>query len=229
MKKPVVDYRAFRFSRLGEPEFSHLKLLGGWIVYFVLYFVTENLISAEKCHVIHCGLDDLIPFCEYFAIFYILWYVFVFGWLLYYLLYDIPQFKKLQIYIMLTQAIAMAIYILYPNRQDLRPDVFQHNNVFTHIMAFIYAFDTNTGVLPSLHVGYSIAIASTTWKNRSLPAGIKLLNLFFTVMVAISVCFVKQHSVLDVLAAVIMCIVIEIALYCSKIYTKHSMKVKRSS
>ena len=32
MKKPMVDYRQFRLSKLNTPEFSHLKLLGGWIV-----------------------------------------------------------------------------------------------------------------------------------------------------------------------------------------------------
>ncbi len=40
MKKPMVDYRQFRFSKLNSQEFSHLKLLGGWIVYFILYFLT---------------------------------------------------------------------------------------------------------------------------------------------------------------------------------------------
>ena len=53
MKRPVVDYRDFRLSRLNEPRFSHIKLLGGWIVYFALSFLTENLIPAERCHVIH--------------------------------------------------------------------------------------------------------------------------------------------------------------------------------
>ena len=39
-KTPVVDYRRFRLSKLNEPEFSHLKLLGGWIFYFLMYFIT---------------------------------------------------------------------------------------------------------------------------------------------------------------------------------------------
>ena len=74
MKKPVVDYREFRFSRLNEPRFSHVKLLAGWLVYFALYFITENLIPAERCHPVHCFLDDLIPFNEFFAIFYVAWF-----------------------------------------------------------------------------------------------------------------------------------------------------------
>ena len=40
MKKELIDYSGFSLSRLNEPRFSHLKLLGGWIVYFILYFLT---------------------------------------------------------------------------------------------------------------------------------------------------------------------------------------------
>ena len=56
MKKPMVDYREFRLSRLNDPRFSHLKLLLGWVGYFVLYFLTENLIPAEKCTPVHMCL-----------------------------------------------------------------------------------------------------------------------------------------------------------------------------
>ena len=62
MKKPVVDYRTFRLSKINAPQFSHLKLLLGWVGYFILYFLTENLIPAENCTPVHMWLDDLIPF-----------------------------------------------------------------------------------------------------------------------------------------------------------------------
>ena len=54
MKTPVVDYREFRLKKLNEPRFSHLKLLVGWLVYFLFYFLTENLIPASTCHPVHC-------------------------------------------------------------------------------------------------------------------------------------------------------------------------------
>ena len=74
MKKPVVDYRTFRLRRLNEPQFAHLKLLLGWLGYFILYFLTENLIPVENCHPVHMWLDDLIPFCEWFLISVLPWY-----------------------------------------------------------------------------------------------------------------------------------------------------------
>lgn len=213
MKKPVVDYREFRPSRLNEPRFSHLKLLLGWVVYFVFYFLTENFIPVEKCHPMHSFMDDLIPFNEYFAIFYCLWYVLIFGSLLYYLLYDVEQFKKLQIFIIVTQVIAMACYIIYPSRQDLRPDTFLRDNFFTDVMAFIYAFDTSTGVCPSLHVGYSLGVLSVTWKSKRFPKWGKALILLLVIMISLSTMFVKQHSFIDVLMALPLGLIAEIITY----------------
>ncbi|MBQ1936004.1 MAG: phosphatidic acid phosphatase, partial [Clostridia bacterium] len=77
MKTPQVNYREFRLSKLNEPQFSHLKLLSGWLVYFALYFITERLIPVENCFVVHSRLDDLIPFCEWFVIPYVGWYLLI--------------------------------------------------------------------------------------------------------------------------------------------------------
>ena len=214
MKKPVVDYRQFRLSKINEPRFAHLKLFFiSWIGYFTLYFLTENLIPVERCHPMHCFLDDLIPFCEFFAIFYVFWYALVFGYLVYYLLYDIDRFKKLQIFIMVTQIIAMLCYILYPSRQDLRPEVFPRENFLTAVMAFIYSFDTNTGVCPSLHVAYSLAIVSVMLKDTYLKKTTKVLVTVFSILVCLSTAFVKQHSTLDILAAIPVVLLGEILIY----------------
>ena len=227
MKKPVVDYREFRFSRLNEPRFSHLKLLGGWIVYFAMYFITENLIPAERCHPMHCALDDLIPFNEFFVIFYVGWYFLIFGSLLYTLLYKIENFRRLQIYIMVTQAVAMACYVLWPSRQDLRPEVFARDNALTQLMAFIYSFDTSTGVCPSLHVGYSFGVLSVAWKDRDLPGWSKALLLFVVIMICFAVCFVKQHSALDVVAALPLCLLAECVTF-GKCYWRPKLRSRTS-
>lgn len=209
MKKPVVDYRRLRLNNLNTPEFSHLKLLLGWVGYFTLYFLTENLIPAENCHVIHSTLDDMIPFNEFFVIFYVGWYVLIVISLGYFLLYSVQSFRNLQTYIIITQILAMAVYILYPSRQDLRPDVFPRENILTGLMSLIYSFDTNTGVLPSLHVAYSMGIASTWLREKSASPLVKTIITVFSLMVCISVAFVKQHSVLDIFAAIPVCLVAE--------------------
>lgn len=200
---PVVDYRQFRFSKLYEPEFRHLKLLTGWVIYFIFYFITENLIPESRLHLIHCALDDIIPFNEYFFIFYCFWYVLIVVSLLYYALYDIDSFCKLQKFIMITQFIAMVIYFVYPSVQDLRPAVMPRDNFFCHVAELIYWFDTPTGVFPSLHVAYSLGIASVWLKDKKVPDWWKVFVFISCVMISVSVTFVKQHSALDVLSALL--------------------------
>ena len=213
MKKPVVDYREFRFSRLNEPRFSHIKLLGGWIFYFSMYFITENLIPVERCTPIHCALDDLIPFNEYFAVFYVGWYLLVFGYLLYFFLYSIENFKNLSKFILVTQVVAMTIYVLFPSRQDLRPEVFPRENLLTELMAFIYSFDTSTGVCPSLHVAYSMGILSVCLKDKGIAPLWKIILTLIVLGICMAVCFVKQHSALDVAAALPVSLLAEIIVF----------------
>ena len=213
MKRQPYDYSGFSLRRLNEPRFRHLLLLGGWLVYFALYFLTENLIPPERCHVVHCALDDRIPFCEGFLFFYAGWFFFVAGSLAYTLFYDVERFQKLQLFLMVTQAVAMLCYILWPSRQDLRPEVFPRENVLTEIMRFIYFFDTSTGVCPSLHVAYSLGIVSVALKDDRLPKIWKLGAVLFTVGVCCAVCFVKQHSAVDVLAAMPLGLLAEALVY----------------
>ncbi len=202
MRKPVVDYREFRLSRIHEPRFSHLKLLLGWAIYFALYFLTENLIPTENCHVVHMWLDDVIPFNEYFVIPYTFWYLLIVVSLVYFALYDIPKFRGLSVYIMVTQFVAMSVYILYPTRQDLRPESFANDNIFTRVIGFMYVFDTNTGVCPSLHCAYSFGIMSTWLKDKTAHPAWKAFVVFAVIMICLSTMFIKQHSAVDFFAAI---------------------------
>ena len=213
MKKQLVDYSGFSLRKLNDPRFSHLKLLWSWIAYFILYFLTENLIPAERCHPIHCALDDIIPFNEFFVIFYVAWFLFIFGSLAYTLFYDVPRFKKLQVFLMITQGVAMLCYILYPNRQDLRPEVFPRENLLTDVVRFLYSFDTNTGVCPSLHVAYSLGVLSVGLKDEHLSWWIKAAMTMYVLLVCMAVCFVKQHSAVDVFAGFALALLAEIIVY----------------
>ena len=213
MRKPVVDYRKFRLHKMNDPQFSHLWLLLSWVGYFVFYFLTENLIPAENCRLVHCFLDDIIPFCEVFIIPYVFWYALIVISLGWFLLYDVESFKKLQTYIIITQVVAMACYILIPTRQDLRPEVFPRENVFTGIIAALYAFDTSTGVCPSLHVAYSLGIASVWLRQKEASKGWKAFVVIAVILICLSTMFIKQHSAVDVLAAITVGLLAEFLLY----------------
>lgn len=213
MKTPVVDYRKFRLSKINTPEFSHLKLLLGWLVYFALYFLTENLIPAERCTPVHMWLDDLIPFHEGFLIPYVFWYLLIVLSLGWFLLYHVDGFKRLQTYIIITQVCATAIYILFPNRQDLRPEVFPRDNFLTDCVRLLYSVDTNTGVCPSLHVAYSMGIASVWLKEKRASRAWKIFVVVSVILICLSTMFIKQHSAADFFAALPICLLAELLVY----------------
>ena len=224
MRKPVVDYRLLRLSNITSPLYRHLLLLLGWVVYFCLYFLTENPIPAEDCYPVWCKLDDLIPFNEFFVLFYVGWYALIVLSLGYFLLYSVESFKGLQTYIMITQALAMVCYIAFPTRQDLRPAEFPRENILTWIMGIIYQFDTNTGVCPSLHVAYSLGIASAWLKEKSAAWYVKLAVTVFVIGVCLSVAFTKQHSAVDIFAALPVCAVAEVFAF-RKYYKNRRVKL----
>ncbi len=224
MKKPMVDYRQFRLSKLNDPRFSHLKLLLGWVGYFALYFLTENLIPRERCYVVHSPLDDMIPFCEYFVVPYVFWYLLIVVSLLWFALYNTDNFKGLMTFIIVTQVVAMVIYIIFPNRQDLRPTDFPRDNFFSDIVSLLYTFDTSTNVCPSLHVAYSIGIASSWLKEKSACWLWKAFVVIAAVLICLSTAFIKQHSVVDAFVAIPVCILAEVIAYGKSYWKKRLTK-----
>lgn len=226
MKKPVVDYRKFRLSKLRTPEFSHLLLLLGWVGYFALYVLTERLIPRENCVPVHSFLDDLIPFCEIFVIPYVFWYLLIVVTLLYFALYNTDSFRKFQIFIIVTQIVAMAIYIIFPNRQDLRPAEFPRDNFFSDFVGLLYSIDTSTNVCPSLHVGYSLGIASAWLKEKDVHKGWKVFIVVAVLLICMSTVFIKQHSIVDAFVAIPVCLLAEVIAYGKSYWLPKFRRVK---
>ena len=204
--KPVVDYRQFRFHKLNTPEFSHLKYLLFWPVFGILFWTFELLRPVEDCHVMYHPLDDWIPFCELFVIPYMFWFVYLVGMYLYALFYDIDTFRRLMKFTAITYTATLVIYLVYPTCQELRPVVFERDNLLTDFMSGFYRFDSNTNVCPSIHV---IGSAAVCLAGLHAPKLQKLRwKLFFpitAVLICMATVFLKQHSILDVLGAIPVC------------------------
>ena len=225
MAKTKYDYTGFRLSKLRDPRFSHFLLLLGWLGYFLMYFLTENLIAVENCHPVHCRIDDMIPFCEWFVIPYVGWYFLIIFSLLWFAFYNVENFKRLQLFIIVTQIIATVVYIVYPTRQDLRPDTLPSDNLLAGLVGLLYSADTNTGVCPSLHCAYSIGIASMWLKERNASVLLKSFIVIFVVLVCLSTMFIKQHSAVDFFASIPVCIVAEY-ISCKGYYKKRFGKLR---
>lgn len=201
-----ADYRRFRLSRLNTDEFRHLYLLLFWPMYGLVFFYLERVREVHYYHLMHCWLDDMIPFQEVFLIPYIFWFVFLGGMVVYTLFFDVPAFKRMMKFVIITHSVALMIFYLFPNAQVLRPDTFPRNNVLTQFMAAFYQFDTSTNVCPSLHVIGSVASLFAGWDSRKFSSpGWRIAFAIATVLISISTVFLKQHSVLDLMIAIPVC------------------------
>lgn len=203
---PTVDYRQLKTSNLNTDTYRHLKLLLYWPVYGLLFLFVERFYPVEQYTVMHCALDDMIPFCEWFLIPYLFWFVYLVGMHLYTLLYDVHSFKRMMKYIILTYTIAIVTYLIWPTCQELRPTSFDRDNILTQFIAGFYQFDTNTNVCPSIHVIGSLAVMEAGLWCKRLSKPCKAGFVAVAVLICISTVFMKQHSVLDVLAALPICL-----------------------
>ena len=201
----MVDYRKLRPSNITSPEFRHLLLLLYWPIYGLTFLILERGLTLNY-HPVEAALDAKIPFCEYFVPAYYFWFVFLIGIHFYTGFFDVPAFKKLMYFIIITYTITSVIYIIYPTKQELRPAEFSGDNIFIAIINGLYNFDTNTNVCPSLHVIGSFAVLFTSWHcKRFKTFWWQFGFVSATVLICLSTVFLKQHSVIDIWTALAVC------------------------
>lgn len=201
----MPNYREFKLSKLNTPEFSHIKLLLYWPIYGIVFMALERFLNVEY-NPVYCRLDDMVPFCEVFVIPYYFWFAFLIGIQIYGFFYDVKAFKDYMYFTILTYTMTVIVYLIYPTSQNLRPTEFARDNIFTDIVQMLYNFDTNTNVCPSLHVIGSFAVYFAARKSKVFSGlGWRIAFFVATVLISISTVFLKQHSVLDIFWALVLC------------------------
>lgn len=210
----MVNYLKLRPSNLNTPEFRHLWLLLFWPVYGIAFWTLEIGIPRDYYYPVHSPLDDLIPFCEWFMIPYMFWFVFLVGMHIYLLLFDVRAFKRFEWFIILTYGTTVIIYMIFPTCQNLRPTEFARDNFLTRFIEGFYAFDTNTNVCPSLHCVGALAVAFGAWDTPRFQKPVwRVAFMGMALLISASTVFVKQHSILDVFWALALSAAAYMAVY----------------
>ena len=103
-------------------------------------------------------------------------------------------------------SISTVIFLIYPSCQNLRPEVLPRQNPLSKCVEFLYAADTNTNVFPSEHVIGAVAVWAAALHTRGLRSPGKIIVIsILMLLICFSTVFLKQHSILDVVAAVPIC------------------------
>lgn len=171
-------------------------------VYLTMFFIIEHLIT-DNYWATQTAIDDYIPFCEWFIFPYDAWAFLLVAIGLYLIVKDGEGFRRYMWTIMITFTTATVFCALVPNGQDLRPAVMEHHNIAAWLLQNTYALDTNTNVFPSVHVLGVIAAVSSVWETPGLrKTGWCWAATVYGLVIIASTLLVKQHALLDVLAAI---------------------------
>ena len=207
-------------------KYKHAWILSYFIIYMVWFVYLENRTSVSYFP-IHIGLDDMIPFCEYFIIPYLLWFAYVAIPIVYFFFVNKNDYYKCCAFLFIGMTICLIIYTFFPNQQNLRPIVFERQNIFKDIVRGIYNTDTSTNVCPSNHVLNSLGVFISIVESESLRKNkiVCISSAILTVLICLSTVFLKQHSVSDGLCAFGLAIVLYAFIYKAD-YTKFLMHIE---
>ena len=170
--------------------------IGFMALYTIFYLSVFHYLEANvplRSILVHCRLDDLIPFCKYAVIPYFAWFVWI-PFTLFYLL---------------------ACYAVLPTALDLRPYWVTGSDVFARVVRFLYRTDTATNVCPSIHVFNSVTLLLAYYRSRIFEAPrrrwMRPAAAVLCVSIVCSTVLLKQHSCIDVALGALLALALDSA------------------
>ncbi len=166
-------------------------------------FLEKNVLHYS---IIHIRLDDYIPFNEYFIIPYFLWFAYVAIAIMFFFFTNKEDYYKLCAFLFIGMTISLIICTIWPNGHNLRPTEFARENIFTDMVRGLWATDTPTNIFPSIHVYNSIGVHLAVMNSEALKKKrvVRIISFALMASICLSTVFLKQHSALDGIGAIVM-------------------------
>lgn len=170
--------------------------------YLAVFFAIERYVTGPYWFT-QLPVDTQIPFCPYFIFFYMSWSPLLAVLGIYLLLKDAEGFRRYIWMLAISFFSATVFCVLVPNAQGLRPVELSAQDIFTWAVQLTYSLDTCTNVFPSVHVLGVVAAVFSVWKTPGLRhGGWRWGTAAYGLVIIASTLLVKQHALLDVLAAI---------------------------
>lgn len=183
-------------------KYKHGLVIVVYCIFYLALFAYLEQRDVRAYHVVHTVFDDVIPFCEFFVVPYLLWFPYMIGAVVYFIFFNKNKHEYYQLVfnMMMGMTVFLIVSYVYPNVQHLRPTEFPRDNIFTDMVRMLYQTDTPTNILPSIHVFNSLAVHMSLTNCEALRdrKGVRLGSLTLTLLIIMSTMFLKQHSVIDV-------------------------------
>ena len=191
----------------------HLIPIAVWFVIYMGLFGFLEIVPPKDVHLIHCALDDRIPNMAIFIYPYVSWfpYIVVCAALAIKNLDD-RQFKKAVLVLTTGMNIFLFISYVWPTGFDFRESiVYDLHTLSGNLLKFVQTVDTPKSVFPSMHVYVTLVLQYTLEMQKKLvPAWEIWVGRVLAVLIVLSTMFTKQHSAVDVTAAIVMFAVLAI-------------------
>lgn len=186
-------------------KYGHIWALGYGFIYLPWFLYLERTVVRDYS-VMHVRLDDYIPFNEYFIVPYLLWFAYVTGAVMYFFFTSKQEYYRLCTFLFTGMTISLLICTFFPNGTDLRVNVDPEKNFCSYLVSLIHAADTSTNVFPSIHVYNSLGVHAAVMNSRILreKAAVRRGSVLLAAAICLSTVFLKQHSVMDVMGAVVL-------------------------
>ena len=173
------------------------------VVYMPTFFWVESIDHGTNFHVIHTAIDDMIPVVEVFIIPYALWLPYLVAGMIAIAIRTRKISRKTSYMLMAGMTLFIIISLVYPNILELRAAIPDRQNIFMDMINYLHSIDTPTDVLPSLHVYDAVVVAAGIHLAFPEKKVMLILSDLLTVLIVLSTVFIKQHSIIDVIAAFI--------------------------
>lgn len=198
-------------------KYSHAWTLLYIFIYGPWFVLLEKHVTTNY-NVIHCALDDKIPFCEYFIIPYFLWFIFVPATMIYLFFYSRKEFYQASAFLFIGMTIFLIICTVWPNGINLRQDISYRDTILADWVRGLRKTDTCTNVFPSLHVFNTLGCQIALMKSKGLKkhSALKLATGILSILIILSTVFLQQHSCIDVVGAFGLALIMYIPVYLPK-------------
>jgi membrane-associated phospholipid phosphatase len=145
-------------------------------------------------------MDRGIPFLKIFIIPYVVWYLFILCTFVYFCLKDRETYYKTLLSLDLGLLICYGVYFFYQTTVP-RPSLVGED-ILTRMVAWVYATDQPFNCFPSIHslTSYLMFKGIRHSSIRNKRNQLVISSIAFTII--LSTLFVKQHAVLDAIAAI---------------------------
>lgn len=195
------------------PRYAYFPLILAMLINTIVYNCSKLITNSFVHYDFSIKIDSLIELVPSFVIIYILSYI---EWAIGYIIIS-REDKQTCYYYMSAEIIAklMCLFFFFIVPTTMERPIISNNGIFELLTNIIYKFDDPVNLFPSIHCLESWMCFRGSIKLKKVPKFYKYFTFIFSILVFLSVVFVKQHVFVDIIGGII---VVELGLIIAKRY-----------